>query len=192
MSLSRLIVGDSIIRDIRYIRDCEIMSLSGIRLEELAIRIRRIIPETQRPNTVLIHCGTNNIERDDPESIGLKIKEIIDEIKRPCSSTTVIVSAILPRPRDDELVRHKVKNVNVKLKANCPSWGAVFIATHRLMLKYGHPQSCYYRDGLHLNKEGTKRLRQFFSQRLAERGNKPTNDQTKTTYLRRSQWSSLF
>jgi lysophospholipase L1-like esterase len=190
MSLSRLIIGDSILREIRYIRDCEVISLSGIKLEELLKYLKHQTNRTIDAKSILIHCGTNNIERDEPNEIVRKIKNIIDEIHSKNPSVKILVSSILPRPIDDEKNGHKVKIVNGQLKRKCVEWGAYFLASHKLMLKLGKPQVKFYRDGLHLNKDGVKRLRQFFSQRLAERGTKPRIDQHKTLYLRRADWSS--
>jgi hypothetical protein len=98
------------------------------------------------------------------------------------------MSAILPRLKDDDIYCQKVKEINSELEKSCIEWGVSFIKSNKIMLKYGKPVSEYYHDGLHLNKKGVLRLRQFFSQKLAELGCKPMSTASTTVYLRRHEW----
>ena len=75
------------------------------------------------------------------------------------------MSSILPRPIDHSTLGLKVKNVNLSLKNLCNNRKIQYLHSYRPFLKGGQPirELFAIRDrGLHLNSEGTRRLRSFF------------------------------
>jgi lysophospholipase L1-like esterase len=184
-----VIIGDSILKNIRYIKDCTIFSLSGAKLDEIVPFLKKNRYILDGIETILLLCGTNNISKNSTDEVINKIRQIFEYIRSATCGTTILISSILPRPIDDALHGHKVKLINRSLKFSCRSWGAKFVASHKLMLKHGKPVSEFYHDGLHLSEAGTRRLRQYLSQRLADLGNKPANDNNSSHYLKRPQWS---
>jgi lysophospholipase L1-like esterase len=187
---TRVIIGDSIVKEIRHIRDCNIISLSGITLDELHRFINRIRTPVEHAQTVLIHCGTNDTGSSSVLNIVEKFKNIIHLLKSLNGAAKILISAILPRLRDDVDTGPNIKLINFELRSNCRTWGAEYIASNRLLLHSGKPVAKYYCDGIHLSSQGTKRLRQFFSQKMAELGTKPVEDLGTATYLRRPEWSN--
>jgi lysophospholipase L1-like esterase len=188
---SRLIIGDSILKNIRYVRDCNTISLSGAKIDELSRFLFFHTSILNNTECILIHCGTNNINKNTPSEIVSKLESLINKIKETNPTLTILLSAILPRPIDNTTTGESVKYVNMELKKLCPLWGVCFVASYKMMFRRGTPVEAYYQDGLHLNENGTRRLRQYFSQRLADLGKKPENDLMKSIYLRRSEWSNI-
>jgi hypothetical protein len=80
------------------------------------------------------------------------------------------VSADIPRSIDFESTGNRVKKLNNKLVLLCKSRKVSFIRTFKPFLKCGIPRRKYYaiQDcGLHLNLEGTRRLKEFFINTIA-------------------------
>jgi lysophospholipase L1-like esterase len=191
MACSRLILGDSLLRNVRHIKDCDVLSLSGVRLDELLEYVKSNPLLLENRESILILCGTNNIQKNTPENVLNKMKNLVEYLLSVNPRPQVIISAILPRPLDYATSHPIIKQINKELNRLCPRWGAKYIASFKLFIKYGRPVDDYYSDGLHLNANGTRRLRQFLSQRLAELGNKPSQEMSGiNTYLKRSIWSN--
>jgi hypothetical protein len=93
---SRVIIGDSIVKHVRNINDCNVYSLSGISLGELPPKIDEIMSSLPTITTLLIHCGTNNLERSSVTEIMQKFQTIIDQTKLKYHRTSLLISSILP------------------------------------------------------------------------------------------------
>lgn len=76
------------------------------------------------------------------------------------------MSAIIPRPIDNTDTDEMVKKVNKCLRSEmAPDLGFHFIETWKAVSKYGTFRRYLYAKkdkGLHLNTEGSRRLRYFF------------------------------
>ena len=82
------------------------------------------------------------------------------------SSTKIIVSAIIPRPCDlsKNPKERRVKDMNKELKFLCKRRKFQFLHMYRIFLHGNKPIRSYYAvndQGLHLNLEGTRKLRSF-------------------------------
>ena len=89
---------------------------------------------------------------------------------RKKSSTRIVISALLPRPVDHSALGDKVKVVNNKLEKLCKDRKVQYLHTFRPFTKARLPVRELYTvndQGLHLNTEGTRRLRQFFINTVA-------------------------
>jgi lysophospholipase L1-like esterase len=186
-----VLLGDSILRNIRHISDSNVISLSGSTFSDLTNLISKHPSIISNASTILIHCGTNHISKEPVHNIMTKFHSLIKAIRDSNSKCKIIVSSILPRPLDDDSSNIIVKDVNNQLKAECTKQNMFYIATNKLFLKSGKPVSEYYYDGLHLTSTGVMRLRQMFSQRMAALGNKPTTHTSAAVYFRRHQWSKF-
>ena len=111
----------------------------------------------------IIHCGTNNIDRDRPRdiadgvlSIGLTIQEALPNVK-------VIITGLFPRDREYSFRRDKIKQVNVYLKNGCSHSeirNFYFIQPDEdWCLEDGKlNEELYYQDCLHLNDKGDEKF----------------------------------
>jgi lysophospholipase L1-like esterase len=162
--------------------------MSGIRLKELEKYIVSNSAWIAKFKSILLLCGTNNVTKDPVPNILSLFLDVIRRIKSINPLCKILVSAILPRPRDDAQYSSKVKEINFQLRKECLKLEVHYISSNRLFIKSGVPVSNYFYDGLHLKPEGVKRLRQFFSQKLAEFGTKPVHDMSYSRYYRRDSW----
>lgn len=116
--------------------------------------------------TILL-IGTNDISSSLSVGQIISLFENFVTIIRARSSTKLIISAIIPRPCDLQIdpTESKVKSVNKELKDLCRRRHIQFLHTHRIFLYNNKPIRSYFAvndGGLHLNMEGTRRLRLFF------------------------------
>ena len=112
-----------------------------------------------------MHIGTNNIGNRD--SFGAIVSDlIIAQIRKKKPSIRIIISSILPRPLDHTDTDNMIKKVNTHLRTvMAPDLNFHFIRSYRAFSKYGTYRRYLYAkkdQGLHLNTEGSNRLRYFF------------------------------
>jgi hypothetical protein len=192
MRNSRVIVGDSILRNVRYVNDCNVYALSGIRLEELNKFLSNNKSIITKARSILIHCGTNNIVSDSEPTIIDKFKIILTTLTNYNKDAHIMISTILARPLDHNKYGPKCASINRRLRELSKVDNFSVVMSHKITLKAGKPITDMFYDGLHLNQPAVKKLRQYLSQRLAEYGSKPESIISgKTYYLRRCEWSQM-
>ena len=89
---------------------------------------------------------------------------------RQKSATVIVISSILPRPKDHASYGDRVKLVNKGLVKLSKDHRVRLLHTYRPFLKNRLPIRELFAindQGLHLNTEGTRRLRQFFINSVA-------------------------
>ena len=121
---------------------------------------------------VLIHVGTNDVAR----------KALFDEIisdygnlvgicRKVKPGIKILISAILPRPVDHENTDQVIKRINGYLLNNMSkAMNFKFLKTYRPFMYAGSVKRELFakRDGgLHLNTEGTNRLKYYFLRTIA-------------------------
>ncbi len=154
-------VGDSIIKGIkkqelrRHVKaNFYVKSFPGATTEDMN---SYIIPTLNRkPDCLLIHCGTNDLRNDDPETMANKIKDLAVKAKKEIP--VVFVSGILPRG-DSDLLEGKRLQVNSLLCNLLAAKDIHFIRHDNFEQEWRFLLS---RDGLHLNDSGTNALGQDF------------------------------
>lgn len=157
------IVSDSIAKYVSDIIGTSVTAFPGINISRLSNRISKGFVDLNS-EFVILHVGTNDIN-------SLHVLEMLSSyndllsVVRSCSRSQIAVSACLPRPIDHEVNGNKIKEFNKGLEKLCRSRNVKFLRTFRPFLFNGCPRRELFavRDGgLHLNLEGTRRLRQFF------------------------------
>ena len=162
-----VIVGNSIIKNLPPIDDVVIKSFRGDTIAQLTNRIDKGQVDLSPFDYVIIHVGTNNIANQQPyDKIIADYGNLIPTIKKRKRSIRVIISAILPRPCDHEFTDPIIKDVNKCLRsAMGPDLGFHFIESWKAVSKFGtYSRYLFAKNdgGLHLNLEGSRRLRFFF------------------------------
>lgn len=150
------------------IRHAEVLAFPGININRLVQKIqnRHICLDRQYS---IIHVGTNDIQFLDVGAILSSYNNLISVIRQH-SRSIIVMSSIIPRPIDHHITGDKVKLVNTRLKALCKERNVQFLHTFRPFLRNCQPVRELFaiKDrGLHLNLEGTRRLRQFFINTVA-------------------------
>lgn len=121
--------------------------------------------------TILL-IGTNDIDSS------LSVEEILSLFENLVtfilsrSNTNLIISGIIPRPCDLKFdpTESRVKHFNKELKSLCIRRKLQFLHTYRVFLHKNKPIRSYFAvndGGLHLNAEGTRKLRLFFINTVA-------------------------
>ena len=116
---------------------------------------------------IIVHVGTNNIDRRDSyDNIIADHGNLIPVIENNKSSIRIIMSAIQPRPVDHDETDEMINKVNGCLRSIMgPDLGFHFVETWKAVCKFGTFKRYLYAKndkGLHLNTEGSRRLRHFF------------------------------
>ena len=162
------IVSDSIAKYVEGIRQTEVISFPGININQLAYKIDKEHLVLDK-KVVILHVGTNNIEKMETGAILSAFNNLISSIRRR-SDPMIVISSILPRPKDHSSHGDRVKNVNKGLVQLSKDRKMRLLHTYRSFLKYCLPKREMFAindQSLHLNTEGTRRLRQFFINSVA-------------------------
>ena len=68
---------------------------------------------------IFIHCGTNNIEHNDPEVISDGLINLARVIKKKYKDVKIIISSLLPRDKANSQKLSLVIATNIYLKEAC-------------------------------------------------------------------------
>ena len=162
-----VIFGDSIIKNLPPIDGVVIKSFRGDTIVQLTNRIDKGQVNLSPFDYVIIHVGTNNIDKGHSHgNIIADYGNLIPTIKKQKRSIRIIMSAILPRPCDHEDTDAIIKDVNWCLRSKMgPDLGFHFIESWKAVSKFGTYSRYLFAkndNGLHLNTEGSRRVRYFF------------------------------
>ena len=110
----------------------------------------------------MIHCGTNNIDRDQPRDIANGVIAIGLTLQEKCSGLKVIVTGLLPRDPEWSHRRKKIKLINYYLKKLCRDNFNEFYFMKQdddWTDKDGNlDEKLYYTDQLHLIEAGNRKF----------------------------------
>ena len=102
---------------------------------------------------VVIHCGTNNIDRDQPRDIANGVISIGLKLQEKCRGLKVIVTGLLPRDSEWSQRRKKVNSINYYLeKLYCDRFDDFYF------MKQDDDKKLYYADQLHLVEAGNRKF----------------------------------
>ena len=111
---------------------------------------------------VVIHCDTNNIDRDQPRDIANGVIAIGLTLQEKCSGLKVIVTGLLPRDPEWSHRRKKIKLINYYLKKLCRDNFNEFYFMKQdddWTDKDGNlDEKLYYTDQLHLIEAGNRKF----------------------------------
>ena len=165
--IDTLIVGDSIIKDIKP----SLMSASntirkqclrGAKIEDCTTGVDFSCYRSNK--AVIVHLGTNNITTDDsPRTIASKIAEVGKEIQRKTQAPRIIISGIISR--NDKRVGSKIVDTNNELRSMCVQMKWRFVNNRDDRLN----ESCLNDSKLHLNNKGSAYLATNFLKALNTR-----------------------
>ena len=162
------ILSDSTAKYVDRIKYALVHPFPGINVLRLTRRIETH-PELVAVPFAILHVGTNDITSLSETELLSAFNNLITVINK-ISCTKIIIPSILPRLIDHHTYPEKVKKVNSSLKNLCLKRKIQFLHSFRPFFKFGKPirELFAIRDrGLHLNSEGTRRLRLFFINTVA-------------------------
>lgn len=159
-----VVIGDSIVRgtDKRF---CEpdkdtrmVCCLPGARVRDVSDRVQSILRREGEQPEVLVHVGTNDMDRKREEVLKKDYWELGRKLKSRTSR--VIISGLLPELRANDGKNSRIKQMNVWLSNWCRGQGFKFLDHWDLF--WGR-YDLYKNDGLHLNSKGTNILAGLFN-----------------------------
>lgn len=161
------IISDSIAKYITGIDGMLLQAFSGDTLARLTNRLLTKEANIEPFDYVLFHVGTNDIgKRASFHSIMSDFGNLIGVCRKVKPGIKIIISAIIPRPVDHEITDPMIRKVNKYLQLNMSkNMNFKFICTYKPFMFAGKVRVELFAKkdgGLHLNTEGTSRLRYFF------------------------------
>ena len=129
---------------------CPGTTTSYIRCPTTAEAIKILEQHTfTNPKTIIIHCGTNDIERIPNKAVSGNIEELIKTIRKEYPSCRIIISSLLPR--SDHLLS-QVQILNRQLERTISKLSNVLLVRHINLFQSIN----ILIDRKHLNRKGVK------------------------------------
>jgi len=147
------IMGDSMTKEIKgyeMSNDSEIIvskSFSGATVNCMKDYIKPTL--NKKPELLILHCGTNDIRKSNPDDLAENILELALECSK---STNVIVSSLVQR---NDGLNDKIKETNQTLQKLCNDRNIGYIDNNNI-----DPQRHLNKSKLHLNRTGSRLLRE--------------------------------
>lgn len=169
--LTVTILSDSMAKYVNDIHHTTVQAFPGATISRLQNKIATHRASISFKHTILL-IGTNDIPSS--MSIGeiMSLYENLVTYIHSRSNTNLIISGIIPRPCDLKFdpTESRVKEFNKELQLLCKRRKLQFLHTYRIFLHNNKPIRSYFAvkdGGLHLNSEGTRKLRLFFINTVA-------------------------
>ena len=151
---ARVFVGDSIVRKTDRVLnkgDDVVVCLPGAKIEAITERVKNIVG-SGKGGSVLVHVGTNNVEREGTTAIVRKYRQLVRTLKQT-RVEQVILSGILPVMGRRG---HKYRNcrgmaINMLVQSLCREEEVGFVD---LWGSFVGRADMYMKDGLHLSGKG--------------------------------------
>ena len=151
---ARVFVGDSIVRKTDRVLnkgDDVVVCLPGAKIEAITQRVKNIVG-SGKGGSVLVHVGTNNVEREGTTAIVRKYRQLVRTLKQT-RVEQVILSGILPVMGRRG---HKYRNcrgmaINMLVQKLCMEEEVGFVD---LWGSFVGRADMYMKDGLHLSGKG--------------------------------------
>lgn len=158
-----LLIGSSIIKYVRYLPNTDVKSFPGTTVKRLTKAIDDLIAIVAGYRLIIILVGTNDLHSSTVQQFIIDYSKLLDIVKFYSQTSQIIVSGLIPRPCDFETHGQKLKQFNKNLEELCMGRNIKFVKSFRPFLHKGKPIDKLFakRDKLHLNQEGTFRLRNF-------------------------------
>lgn len=157
------IISDSMAKYVTGINSTKVVPFPGINVSRLTNKIRNGVVD-MKSKYVILHVGTNDVNTLTASEICSSFNDLITTIRQNYGCK-ILISSILPRPIDFEVNGMKIKEINKALERLCKERQIQFVPSYRPFLKEGLPRRdlfAIWDGGLHLNLEGTRRLRHVF------------------------------
>ena len=166
---SLVVIGDSIAADLmryrnvcdeNFCRDTVNCEIGGDKTQNVLWRSNNI-PLPQSLKYVVINCGTNNLDKDNPDEISDGLICIALLFQKRLKQLQIVANGIIPRDPPNTRRRQKLLEVNQLLRDKCTSYNSLYFLkpdTDWTTLDGGLNKTLYYKDNTHLLENGNKKL----------------------------------
>ena len=166
---STVVIGDSIaagliryknVSDKNFNRDTVNCGIGGDKTQNVLWRSKNIsLPQSLK--YVVINCGTNNLDTDNPDKISDGLICIALFFQKRMKDLQIVVNGLIPRDAINTKRRQKLLEVNQLLQYKCTYYTHVYFLkpdTDCTTLDGGLSKTFYYKDNIHLLQNGNKKL----------------------------------
>lgn len=163
------ILGDSMIRDVQNVCHAEVVVRPGATAAKMEMfLVSRECPSLQRFSALVFVLGTNDV-RSPLHLVKQDWCRLLNTIDRQAPHALITFVLVLPRPRDFHQTREKVQLFNKWLVPAAKRHGfQTWNCQNLFRFRDGTPKAELYRDGLHLNPEGSRKFRDFLRSKIAQ------------------------
>ena len=168
-----VIVSDSIAKHVQGIEGVDVKAFPGDSISKIGYRIDKNHVMLDKYDYILLHVGTNDIDRKASfHGMISDFGNLIGICRKQKPGIKIIISSIIPRPVDFDNTDNPSRRVNGYLeKFMSKKMNFLFIKSYRPFMYKGQPRIELFAPkndgGLHLNTEGTSRLRYYFLKTIA-------------------------
>ncbi len=155
-------ISDSICRAINDSTHIFFQSVPGATVDKIRQYVDMQMVEVRHHQVIIIHVGTNNIERSPEGEVCQQFVKLLQAIRRQNATALLAVSSILPRPKDWNAYGEKVQRLNKLLEKMQAQHHFTFLKTYRAhwdQMKKMPRRDHFARDGLHLSARGVAALK---------------------------------
>ena len=166
---STVVIGDSIaagliryknVSDKNFNRDTVNCGIGGDKTQNVLWRSKNIsLPQSLK--YVVINCGTNNLDTDNPDKISDGLICIALFFQKRMKDLQIVVNGLIPGDAINTKRRQKLLEVNQLLQYKCTNYTRVYFLkpdTDCTTLDGGLSKTFYYKDNIHLLQNGNKKL----------------------------------
>ena len=168
-----LVLADSLLKRVRALQRTAVYAIPGAKIERFTTEISRNKIDVSFQKAILVHLGTNNLEKDTAEEICEKMAVLVNLIRAKNPQCKLLISGIIMRPQDEETavvytrkgkpsLAIKRRVANDLIQAMLRERGAFQMKTWVPLMNgpIANPDM-YWRDGLHLSDEGMERITEY-------------------------------
>ena len=123
-----IIITDSIAKYVA-IDGCEMVPYRGAKIGDIKEEMRRN-KDLRDFDNIILHVGTNNLGRQNPQIIMSEYMGLIEVAQRNNPGANIILSAILPRLKDQWEHGREIVQINKELKKYTKERGVKFMERH--------------------------------------------------------------
>lgn len=147
-----VILGSSMIRHLA-LKNTENFCYPGACVSDIAAVMPGILRKLPASDTVVVHCGSNDIGREQSEQLEVDFKNLINVLLETGKQT--VISGPLPSPSFGDIAFSRIRQLHTFLKGYCNMLSIPFVDNFMLFWKRKY---LFARDGRHLNHEGARLL----------------------------------
>ena len=128
-------------------------SYSGATVNQLARKFDECQSEDLQYNTIILHVGTNDLVREEPEKVATNMDSVVNKVK--AHTNKVAVSGAIKR-YDGKVKKYKIEQYNKLIDGLCSKHNITYIDNSYI------GKSLLNGSNLHLNRDGDKALGSAF------------------------------
>ena len=159
------LIGDSIIKYVNELTDTYVQAYPGAAIQDIIAKIQRGDIWLSGYRIIIFHVGSNNLHDEHVTVSGMfeAYKKLVYLTRSQNSRAAIVISEIIPRTYEDQEGLNKRMFVNRAIEYLAKHEQEVYFFRTYRAFTYGltlwADRKFFARDGLHLNRTGTRALK---------------------------------